>query len=263
MKGLKKFIAVSFVAVAVLGLATTASAKKPKALKTVTVQLFRKNAAAGNDSWFVDKATALIPIKNLKWNAKITEISTNNSKASICPRETGAYHLNVCGGKYVRPGDKTKVAFLIRQDGEYYVQKVTLNFVKAVSPMATLNFEGKVTVNGTDYTFTKTMANEFAGQVEYDYTPQVGCDAFRLTAVVAAPQTAVKIVGGLKCGKEVKLYNTNWYELKNFCYIKVIYKTTKDNANAAYFKNYFKAENDSFKGTKRFPAEKYCIINIK
>jgi hypothetical protein len=263
MKGLKKFLIAGFVAVAVLGLATTASAKTPKVKSTITVRLFKEKLTSPNNAWWVDKATSLIPIKNLKWNAKVSEISTNNSKCKIENRAVGAYYLNICAAKTVKPGDQTKVTFLVRQDGTYTVLNTTIKFKKAPCPLGTFQITGKdsldhtVTVNFLSY--GPGHVNEYLGARTFDYTVPAGLNLVKLEVAVAAPQTAVKIVGMLKnkC-KEVRLYSGNFYELKNFSYIKVMYETRIGAAPA-----YFKAENDAYAGTKRFPVAKYCLLNLK
>jgi hypothetical protein len=256
MKGLKKFLIAGFVAVTVLGLATTASAKTPKVKSTITVRLFKEKASSPNNAWWVDKATSLIAIKNLKWNAKISEISTSNSKCKIENRAVGAYYLNICAAKTVKPGDQTKVTFLVRQDGTYTVLNTLIKFKKAPTPLATFKLSGK---DSLDHVYTKDFAASYANIRTVDYTVPAGINLVKLEVAVAAPQTAVKIVGMLKnkC-KEVRLYSGNFYELSNFSYIKVIYKTTIAAAPA-----YFKAENDAYAGTKRFPVEKYCLLNLK
>jgi hypothetical protein len=258
MKGLKKFIAVSFVAVAVLGLATTASAKKPVVNKKQTVYLFKEKSSSPNNAWWVDKATSLIPIKNLKWNAKVFEISVNNKKCCIEKRAVGAYYLNICAAKTVKPGDQSKVSFVIKQDGNLYIKKVTINFKKAPSPLKLFKLSG---IDALDHAWATTF--DYTGIRTIDWTRKAGITEGKLEVKIAAPQTAVKIVGCLPCGKEIKMYSGNMYDFSKLCSIKVIYKTTKDAANANYFNNYFKAENDSFAGTKRFPVEKYCLLNIK
>lgn len=262
MKGLKKFIVVSFAAIAVLGLAATANAANPKVQKTITVQLFKEKKSSPNNAWWVDKATSLIPIRNLKWNAKISEISTSNSKCCIEKRATGAYYLNICAAKTVKPGDKTKVQFVVKQNGNLKVLKTTVKFVKAANPMKEFRFVGK---DSTGHNYEKNVLGEFVGIRSYDWSVPAGIDLMRVHAVVnpATQDKEGKIYGVLPCGKEVRLYDGNMYELRKLCAIKVVYKTTKDLANANYFGGYFKEENDSFAGTKRFPVQKYVQVNLK
>jgi len=261
MKGFKKFLAVSCAVVAVFGLATIANAKAPKTPKTITVQLFKEKESSGNRSWWVDKATSLLPIRNLKWNAKVSELSASNSKACLEKREVGAYYLNIKAAKTVKPGDQTKVAFLIRQEGEYYVKKVTIKFVKAASPMNLVKLSGLDCMNhAVEFNF----AARYAGVRTLDWTRPAGVDLVKLEAAVAADQDALKIYGALKNkgNKEVRLYSGNMYEISKFSYIKFTYSTPLAKT-PAYIQNYFKVENDAFAGTKRFPVAKYCVLNIK
>jgi hypothetical protein len=256
MKGLKKFIVASCVAAAVLGMAATASAKTPKIQKTITVQLFREKASSGNKAWWVDKATSLIAIRNLKWNAKVFEISTSNNSCTIKNRAYGAYYLDICASKSVAPGYKNKVTFLIKQDGNYYVMNTTIKFVKAVSPLANFTFTGKT---ATGHTYTKEFSTYFAGQRTYEYTLPAGVTTCVLDVAVAAPQTAVKLVGTIKKNcKEVQMFNGNMYDMTKFYSIKVMYKTEIGAAP-----KYFKEESPDFEGTKRFPVNKYCLLVLK
>jgi hypothetical protein len=256
MKALKKLLIAGFVAVTVLGLASTASAKAPKIQKNITVGLFKEKASSPNNAWWVDKATSLIPIKNLKWNAKVFEIETSNSKCKVEARAVGAYYLNICASKSVKPGDKTAVSFLIKQEGKYYLMNTTIRFQKAATPVAVFNLYGKDSVG---HLYTKDFVASFANIRTVDWTVPAGFELMQLNVQVAAPQVIDKIVGTLKGScKEVRLYSGNMYDITKFSSIKVIYKTP-----LAAAPKYFKVENDAFAGTKRFPVTKYCLVNLK
>lgn len=260
MKGLKKFLAVSAVAVAVLGLATTASAAKPKIAKEIVVNLVREKASLGNKAWKAEADTALVAFRNLKWNAKITDVTLNNSKICLEKRAVGAYHLNICPNKYIKPGDTTKAVIWVKQNGEYYKLKTTVRFAVASSPV-TIRFAGNDELGDPK---TYTFDSVFAGNLTHSWTRPISINEMVVTVTWdTANQNAGKIYGYLKdkCDKEVRLYNGNMYELKKFSAIKVTY-TTPLAKTPTYIKNFFKVENDSFSGTKKFPVSKSVVLNI-
>lgn len=261
MKGLKKFLAISAVAVAVFGLATVASAKTPKIAKKITVNLVREKASLGNKAWKAEADTALVAFKNLKWNAKITDVKLSNSKLCLEKRAVGAYYLNICPGKYVKPGDTTKAVLWVKQDGEYYKLKTTIKFAVATSPV-TIKFTGSDELGDPK---TYTFDTVFAGNQTAEWTRPISINEMVLSvAWDTAKHNTGKIYGYLKdkCDKEVRLFNGNLYELKKFSAIKVTY-TTPLAKTPSYVLKYFKAENDSFSGTKKFPVSKSVVLNIK
>lgn len=262
MKGLRKFLAVSAVAVAVFGLATVASAaKKPKIAPEIVVNLVREKSSLGNKAWKAEADTALIAFRNLKWNAKITDVTLSNSKICLEKRATGAYYVNICPGKYIKPGDTTKVVLWVKQNSKYYKLKTKVRFAVATSPV-TITFTGQDELKDPK---TYTFDTVFAGNRTADWTRPISINEMVLSVKwdVAKHDTG-KIYGYLadKCDKEVRLFNGNLYELKKFSAIKVTYSTPLAKT-PAYVKDFFKAENDAFTGSKKFPVSKSVVLNIK
>jgi hypothetical protein len=281
MKAFKKVLAVSFAAIAVLGIAALASAK-PTAPKTVTVMLYKEKASAPANRWVADEATTVIPFKNLRWDAKVVDISVNNKKTSVDARAVGAYELCIHKGPYAKPKDTSVIKFYVKQkdkngDLEYTKFKVTVKYMPAISPLKSFVLQGTYKdENGKDRAFAKNFAGDFKNggatvrTVDYTTPCFVG-----VGTVLCGPDdfesdyyTALKMYACLSCGKEIRIYNKSTYDLSKFCYIKITYQTNAEKYKFFSNKyndgwNYYKAPNDSFKGTKRFPNTKSLVINFK
>jgi hypothetical protein len=280
MKGLKKVIAVGFVAAAVLGIAASASAKAPKTPELVTVMLYKEKKSCPDNRYVADTATTFIPIKNLRWNAAIKEISVNNKKTCIDARAVGAFELNICKGTYAKPGDKSTVKFYIKQkegdDYEYYKRKVTVRYIAAINPVLSFTFRGKDEIyDATTHNmlYTKEFVNDYANKGKtvktVDYTLPAGVTEVAVNFKLNTKYyTEDKMYGTLKSGKEIRIYNGNMYDISKFCKLTIKYKTTIAKwkvYSAEYNKTwkFYKEPNDSYKGTKRFDNVKSLVLNLK
>jgi hypothetical protein len=282
MKALKKVIAVSFAAAALLGIAASASAKMPTAPGTVTVMLYKEKESCPDNRWVADTATTFIPLKNLRWDAKIVDISSNNKKTSIDCRAVGAFELNICKGTYAKPGDRSKIRFVVKQkdgdDWEYKSFRVNVRYMAAINPLTTFTITGthnKYDVDNPAHTrdFTLNFVNKFANDGNtvktYEYTLPAGITTGVLgVGINGTFYAGENIYGTLKSGKEIRLYNGSMYDFSKFCSIKINYKTTI-NLWKEYSKQFndgwtfYKKPNDSFKGTKRFDNMKSLVLYLK
>jgi hypothetical protein len=277
MKAFKKVLAVSFAAAAILGIAASASAKMPTAPSKVTVMLYKEKKSCPANRWIADTATTVIPFKNLRWNSQIFDISSSNKKTCVEARAIGAYELNICKGTYAKPGDSSTVKFVVKQkeagEWEYKKFKIKVVYKAAFNPIKSFTISGTYKdENGAYRAFKKDFASDFANDgatvrtVDYTAPCFVGEGKVNIT-LDTTYYAADKMYACLACGKEIRIYDGSTYDLSKFCSIKINYKTTAA-LYRAYSKavdgwGYYKAPNDSFKGTKRFDNVKSLVINFK
>ena len=277
MKALKKVLAVSLAAAAILGIAALASAATPTAPKQVTVMLYKEKSSCPDNRWVADTATTVIPFKNLRWNSTIMDLSSSNKKTAVEPRKVGAYELNLCKGTYTKPGDSSTIKFVVKQkengEWDYFKFKVKVVYKAAINPINSLVIEGTYKdENGANRAFSKNFASNFANggktvrTIEYTKPCFVGEGKITI-GLNTKYYAAVKMTACLACGKEIRIYSGSTYDFSKICSITITYKTTAD-LYRAYSKEvdgwgYYKAPNDSFCGTKRFDNTKTLVITLK
>lgn len=267
MKFAKKIAALLVVSAAMIFTAATVSAKVPSIAGTAdangvihhTVWLYQDKASECGQ-WKVDPATSIVPIKNLKWNAKIYDITSNfPKKATLCDRQVGTYYLKIKASQYIRPGNSVKVGFVVNQDKKYQYTALSLilDFVTRPTPFALFD------VGGVD------QAAKFAG-----------CDIASLGASSAIKELAgaqpftVKMNAGYKRIKNVytnkkgvahTFANGNKLRLANLCKVQVAYQATATGPIRAAIGGYYKAENCAYTAggcKKLFPVRYVATLEI-
>jgi hypothetical protein len=253
---MKKLLA-AVVATACLFTAVPAfAADAPEILNAQTVGLVKENDDA--DYWYVDPATAIIPIKHLKYDAKILDVHIKGAKqVKVDSRKTGAYYLNLCVNKYIFVGKKADVKITVKQNDEVYVLKTTLTFKKAASPFALFTISGKL---DTELDYIADFTKAFKGFWSVEFKRPKSLDLAYIDIVMAANQKLLGIYGCYgDCEK--KLTNHNRYHFADIKKVTVEYETKASFADD-YFNGFFKKENNSFKGTKLFPVKKCVELKV-
>lgn len=155
MKRIKKFVALALAASMVFATASTAFAAKnaqtitdpdiTASTETLVIPMIKENG-----KWKIDPLFAYIGIKNIKWNSEITDMSIEKGAKKIsvdCKTKYAPYALLLKQTGTIVPSDeplKTPdiiVNFWVkgsRQKFLYTRHKVTLNFVKRESPLASI-----------------------------------------------------------------------------------------------------------------------------
>ena len=247
MKQSKKIAGLLLLGLTTLMLTATVSAKAPSVASEIKVNLYQETGAEC-DPWKVDCATSVIPIKNLKWNATVSDIKSSTVKVTVCDRQPGTYYLRFKANEYIKPGSSANIRFVVKQDGEIYVLKTKLSFQVGESPFKSFK------IGSNEY------APDFTGQRKVAAVVKSGVAT--VNAKLATGYTWVKIVYTNKKGVAHTFANGNKLKLGNLKKIEVVYKTPVNVAATKWLGGYYKAENCSYKCTKVFPVRNVATITF-
>jgi hypothetical protein len=255
---MKKGLVLAAVATAmVLSIASTAFAAKkaPKVYKENFVGVIEDG-----DFYYADPATSLIPIRNLKYDAKILDVEVKDCKQlKVQKKAYGAYYLGLCVNKYIVPGKVAKVTFVVKQNDTYYTLKTNVVFQRAASPFTNFIITGEY--DDEVVTYTQNFANEYIGCDSADFDRPKSLDEAFIGVGMADNQKLKGIYLVFENGCEKKIKNGNRYDLTHVKKIEVEFET-KEGILAHGNTNYFKEETGSYTGKKRFPVKKCYVLNV-
>lgn len=186
--------------------------KAPFCAEKVTMYFYAYKSQFGEGSYLHNSE---IFIGNLKSNAVISDLKTNNSKVTIYAGRESVY-LSVKGknvnGRTIysklKDGDKAKVTFTVKQNGKKYKLQTTVKFKDLPNPVKSLRVGGKSIskyslVSGA-YKFTMSKPKTAKVSVKVGLKP-----GYKLTALYA-----VYFKEGAQKGSQIKFSNGGLVPLK-------------------------------------------------
>ena len=128
------------VTIAMPGIRSEASSKKPTCAKKQTVYL----DSWGDGYYEPTSYTRYIFIKNLASNARITNIKSSNKNVFVFDdTEYGGKSIHLGGELEVKPGTKTKITFKVKQNKKTYSLSCIVTFKKSPCAFKSLKIAGK------------------------------------------------------------------------------------------------------------------------
>jgi hypothetical protein len=259
MKQSKKFVGVLLLGLMSVMMTASVYAKAPKVADEIFVNLY-KETGAECETWKVDPATSIIPVRDLKWNAKVSNFKSSTTKVSGFERKPGTYYINFKANQYIRPngvlgandpGHSATVRFVVEQDGDIFVLNTKLQFIVRETPFR------KFTVGSTEY------ANSFRGRNKAPAVVKTGVAPVRVS--LKAGYDYKKIVYTNKKGYAHTFANGNKLKLSNLSKIEVVYTTLAPYAAAEWLGGYYKQENCSYLGAgckRLFPVRNVATLTF-
>jgi hypothetical protein len=258
MKLTKKFAGALLLGLTTVMLAAVPASAAPelKYEDERAIKLYKTDAKEGCDQyWAIDPADSIIPMANLKWNAKISDIQVKrkgHSWAKVCigGRRTGTYCLQIRANKNIKPGNEVWVKWTVKQYGKYHNCETKLTFVEGDTPFA------YVQLGEAD------LAGQFVGHRSYKYDKDdfggyKAEDLLPFTVKCRSPYKRTKVYIYNKNGVARRFTNGNRVNFDNVSKIVINFEEPKDVAP-----KYFKEESCSYPSdcTKLFPVKEHVTI---
>jgi hypothetical protein len=181
--------------------------------------------------WLVSKATSVIPVKNLKWNAALASYDINKpKKVHVCCKKVGTYYLNFEATKYIKPGDEVEVSFAVNQNNKmWYNLTTTLHFVERPTPFRVFTIGGVAVEQGNKNFGRYNQLNgdkNIKDAIGKNLKAALYESSQRIVVRMFSGYKLKKIVITDKCGFPRTIANGNKINLKKIQKIQVKYEVT-------------------------------------
>lgn len=207
-----------------------AASKKPTCVKNQTVYA-NSSKVFNNQNLFFDSVSDKIYIKNLKSNAKITNIKSSNknikaiSGLKIADAKFKGIQLQAYGN--VKLGDKSKISFKVKQNGKTYALSCTITIKKEPARFAKISIGGKNYASKVTGLADKKLTLPKNKKVKISIKMKPG---MKLTAIYLYSNQLTKIKNGqsvkLKKGDQIQILFQHTKKPKN--YLPCLNKNLKD-----------------------------------